>query len=826
MKTLSTFLFSLLLLTALSAQSSIRFDGTTNQVEYCHDEAYNIGDGFTIEAWIYASEWRAEWWRGSIVTKDQAVISGYAFRAGQNGTLSLAIGVNGTNWPEITTDPIMNTDQWYHVAARISDNTMTLFVNGASMASGTFNGTPSHNDEPGKIGTSSGFPGRDWNGFIDEVRIWNVARSDDEINDNQTVNLTGNEPGLIAYFPMDEGSGTEAANAVSGGCPATGIPAWGDGYSVPPIDLGIASIIGPDVISIYERPVKVTVMVQNYGSDSATDFPVELSVNGLPTLTENFTGTLQPGETTPFTFSTALDLTENGTNLISVTTSHAEDDNGVNNDANYRYRRLDQGEGTIVTVLNEEQHNFGSAGQVQFTELNLPVHNEEYERILLHFSVECPSGGCDPWDQPAAFYIVQDERDYEIARYVTPYRIPCGAWTVDITDFKPILRGPVALRSLVQVWGPSGWLVNAEMEFIDADAPAFVKTTGLWETDYQVYGEPTISYDLPERSQMIATNTQSGHFRMTISGHGQGNTDNAAEFARKVHDIVVDGQSVGEHIPWKQDCGQNPCANQQGTWTLSRAGWCPGQQVTPFIFDLDSEMTPGEELAIDYVLEDYTNLDNTGYNGSSHTEPHFRIHSFLVEESDMRYEAHTNLRADSVLYMVEGDMSSLGVKVTNTGTTPISSGRIDYYIDGVLSGGADLTTTIAAGQSMIVEVESDIQLDPADPPAIYGVLTVSGDENISDDGTLRFGGDGVVNVIEANLAGIDVFPNPTAGTFTVSATLLVNGNFEIYSANGQRLQTGRIRDAQTTINLKTAGLYFLHLQDAQGQRYFTKVVVK
>jgi len=38
-------------------------------------------------------------------------------------------------------------------------------------------------------------------------------------------------------------------------------------------------------------------------------------------------------------------------------------------------------------------------------------------------------------------------------------------------------------------------------------------------------------------------------------------------------------------------------------------------------------------LRIDYVLADYTNLLDTGYNGSTHTEPYYRCHSYLIQYS-------------------------------------------------------------------------------------------------------------------------------------------------------------------------------------------------
>jgi hypothetical protein len=45
------------------------------------------------------------------------------------------------------------------------------------------------------------------NGDIDEVRIWNVARSREQILSTMNESLTGNEPGLVAYYNFNEGVG-------------------------------------------------------------------------------------------------------------------------------------------------------------------------------------------------------------------------------------------------------------------------------------------------------------------------------------------------------------------------------------------------------------------------------------------------------------------------------------------------------------------------------------------------------------------------------------------------------------------------------------------
>lgn len=829
-------LLSLLLISSLSlihAQENfgLKLDGSTGEIRLCDNDNFDIGDGFTVEAWIFASAWKAEAWQGSIINKDQqGPDSGFAFRAGKNGTLSMVMSVN-RSWFEVQTDPIMNANQWYHVAAVVNGTTLSLFINGELVESGTFSGTPTASNQPLTIGASPGFGGRIWNGVIDEVRIWNIARTPEEINDNTTTVFDGMEEGLVAYLPMNEGSAQSTANLADNSCAGNLIATtWEDGFSIPKVDVGVLSVNAPDVLTIFERPVKVKVTVQNYGSETISNIPIELDINGLPTLSEVFSATLQPGETADFIFTKPLDLTQNNTNLLNVKTAMDADKNTLNNATSYRYRRPK--DGNLLRILNEEQHNFGGEGQTKFTPVNMPENMEAYEKLLLHISVECPSTGCDPWDQPASFFVITEKGEFEIARYITPFGIECGDWVVDVTDFKSVLSGQIIFKSFVQVWGPSGWLVNADLEFIKGEEKTFQKLTPLWETQNWVYGDPAISYDLPEQTTTIAENTQSGHMRMTLSGHGQGNTDNAAEFSNKTHDLFVNGAIAGVHNPWKTDCAQNACSNQAGTWLFSRAGWCPGQQVIPFTFNLNEDMVAGEDLVIDYVLEDYTNFINTGYNGSSHTEPHFRIFSYLVEQSNSRYEAFNNLSAENLELTTNGDpnnpvFESLMFNIRNSGTQVISDAKVAYYVNGEFILEETIDAEIAAGNIYQHTFSQVMGFSTNDDNTVFAVITAEGDENTNDDVSKLFINDQLVNAATVLANEIELFPNPTSGTFRLELEAsMMNGQIEIMDAQGKVIQQLIIKELLSEISIANKGLYLVRMRTLEGQEVLKKVVVQ
>src|SRR5205814_2125097 len=54
-------------------------------------------------------------------------------------------------------------------------------------------------------GTPGGWYG--FRGSIVEARFWNTARTQAQVQDDGAALLTGREPGLLAYYPLDEAAG-------------------------------------------------------------------------------------------------------------------------------------------------------------------------------------------------------------------------------------------------------------------------------------------------------------------------------------------------------------------------------------------------------------------------------------------------------------------------------------------------------------------------------------------------------------------------------------------------------------------------------------------
>jgi len=110
---------------------------------------------------------------------------------------------------------------WHHVAAVGDRNHLALYIDGIAVAT-----TPLSIDEdygasssPFQIGAGvlSGGSSDPFQGIIDEVRLWQRARSESEILEDLHYRLEGNEPGLTGYWRFDENAGSTVHDLTANG---------------------------------------------------------------------------------------------------------------------------------------------------------------------------------------------------------------------------------------------------------------------------------------------------------------------------------------------------------------------------------------------------------------------------------------------------------------------------------------------------------------------------------------------------------------------------------------------------------------------------------
>src|SRR5205814_7228797 len=157
----------------------------------------------------------------------------------------------GLNHPVVGVTPISN-GIWYHAAVTCDGTTWRLYLNGVldtQLLVGSF--TPrSDSIQHAALGTALGSGGTvpsgqtagDFAGSMDEVRIWNVARSATEIQGAMGSPLPGPASGLLGRWSLNESTGTTAADTSGRGMNGTWmngpVAVTGSGYTYTPLAPG------------------------------------------------------------------------------------------------------------------------------------------------------------------------------------------------------------------------------------------------------------------------------------------------------------------------------------------------------------------------------------------------------------------------------------------------------------------------------------------------------------------------------------------------------------------------------------------------------------
>ncbi len=182
---------------------------------YVNDsDALDITDEITLEAWIKASSW-GDITEGNIISK-KGNYSGYALRCGDNGKLNFLLGINGA-WEQLTSDEIMQLNQWQYIAATFKDSTMKIYINGDLVGEQQTSGNISANNQLLMIGSSPKHRNKTFMGNIDEIKIYNIAKSAEEIRRSINLPVSVDENGLVAYWQFISNNGSTILSDIIGG---------------------------------------------------------------------------------------------------------------------------------------------------------------------------------------------------------------------------------------------------------------------------------------------------------------------------------------------------------------------------------------------------------------------------------------------------------------------------------------------------------------------------------------------------------------------------------------------------------------------------------
>lgn len=279
---------------------------------------------------------------------------------------------------------------------------------------------------------------------------------------------------------------------------------------------------------------------------------------------------------------------------------------------------------------------------------------------------------------------------WEIGRYITPYGIglslgPEGfTWIYDVTDYAHLLKGSKRLTS-----GNAQELHDLRFAFIEGTPPReVVQIRQVWPHRSYNYGQMAADEVLQKQSMELSDEAAQFMLKARITGHGH-NTSNpggafphCCEWWDNQHFMQVNNEQLSWSI-WQGDlCGLNPVRGQGGNWAPPRAGWCPGDKVPDYTFDITDWVSPGGTVDLDYGISAVP-ANNPGMAGGNyifHMElveygpPNFTLDA-AVREIRKPNSWEYRRRYNPVCHQPE-------VVIQNTGATPLSSLTLTYGIEG------------------------------------------------------------------------------------------------------------------------------------------------
>lgn len=194
------------------------------------------GSALSFEGWIKPSAFKSAFPYISSIMGTEVSDSNSAFlRLGDaglaNNKLQFVVSINNVQ-QKLASATALNANTWYHVAATYDGVNMKIYINGVLDATkaqtGSVNSTGAFN--VGYLYNTS----RNFNGKIDEVRVWKRALSQTEISQNM-CNVSVPATSLAAYWKFNEGSGSSVQDTSGNGVTLTltGVDASNWGTDVP-----------------------------------------------------------------------------------------------------------------------------------------------------------------------------------------------------------------------------------------------------------------------------------------------------------------------------------------------------------------------------------------------------------------------------------------------------------------------------------------------------------------------------------------------------------------------------------------------------------------
>jgi fibronectin type 3 domain-containing protein len=156
------------------------------------------GSNYTVEVWFKKDTFNTglkeilSQWRSVNMSNGS---SGSFYLGMENGNIRFS-----DSWPSIAVGALM-PDMWYHLAAVSTPDNAYIYINGELKAT---KGSPLIYTGTGPLilGRQGELIGEYFDGSVSDIRIWNVARTQEQIQSTKDKVLSGSEAGLVRYWRL------------------------------------------------------------------------------------------------------------------------------------------------------------------------------------------------------------------------------------------------------------------------------------------------------------------------------------------------------------------------------------------------------------------------------------------------------------------------------------------------------------------------------------------------------------------------------------------------------------------------------------------------
>ena len=361
---------------------------------------------------------------------------------------------------------------------------------------------------------------------------------------------------------------------------------------------------------------------------------------------------------------------------------------------------------TTVDVWTGERHRGGwdysaTGGYHSYMNATLPeaITMERFDTLEVHHEHRCTDrrdrygiddngdgvadrySGCHEWDRLQRFSLCDNTTSNscgtEVVRYITTYGRE-GQWTTDISPYLFMFLEGGDRRFKYSGAEGGNLVITLMFSSWDEDDSRPVRGELAFNMNSDKFNSNYNNESTFDRRHDVDSNSwHSVSIVAAITGHGFGNDpNNCAEFCNHEHRYSMNGYDITEDHPMagnstvnsdnegcRKTTGEGTVANQLGSWPYGRAGWCAGQDVKLWTYDITHWINP---TGTNELL--YQGL----YDGAQYQET--STNPYIVGRVWIVYEHNTTDQNSGAFNMFDSPVDNGGMITAN----PVMRNHADF----------------------------------------------------------------------------------------------------------------------------------------------------